>query len=142
MLCVKHLIATKGPEVWSVAPEDSVLDAIKLLAEKHIGALPVMRAGELVGIVSERDYARKVILRGRTVEQTRVREIMSAPVRIVTTDDTVQQCMETMTQYRIRHLPVVERGRVIGIISIGDVVKAVMEEQQNTITELERYIAS
>lgn len=142
MLHVKHLLAAKGPEVWSLAPEDSVLDAIKLLAEKHIGALPVMRADQLVGIVSERDYARKVILRGRTVEDTRVREIMSAPVRTVTPEDTVQQCMEIMTQFRIRHLPAVERGRVVGIVSIGDVVKAVMEEQQNTITELERYIAS
>ena len=142
MLCVKHLLAAKGRDVWSVAPEDSVLDVIKLMAEKHIGALPVMKAGELLGIVSERDYARKVILRGRTVEQTRTREIMSAPVRTVTAEDTVQQCMEIMTQYRIRHLPVIEKGAVVGIVSIGDIIKALMEEQQNTIAELERYIAS
>lgn len=142
MLRVKHLLGNKGREVWSVAPEDSVLDAIRMLAEKHIGALPVMRANELVGIVSERDYARKVILRGRNVEETRVREIMTAPVRTVTEDDSVQQCMEMMTQYRVRHLPVLERGRLVGIVSIGDIVKAVMEEQQNTIAELERYIAS
>ena len=142
MLCVKHLLAAKGRDVWSVAPEDSVLDVIKLMAEKHIGALPVMKAGELLGIVSERDYARKVVLRGRTVEQTRTREIMSAPVRTVTAEDTVQQCMEIMTQYRIRHLPVIEKGAVVGIVSIGDIIKALMEEQQNTIAELERYIAS
>jgi len=142
MLCVKHLLAAKGRNVWSVAPEDSVLDVIKLMAEKHIGALPVMSAGELVGIVSERDYARKVILRGRTIEQTRTREIMTAPVRTVTAEDTVQHCMETMTEYRIRHLPVVDKGAIVGIVSIGDIVKAVMEEQQNTIAELERYIAS
>ena len=141
MLRVKYLLALKGKDVWSIGPEAPVLDAIQLMADKHIGALPVMRGAELLGIVSERDYARKVILKGRSSADTPVRDIMSTPVRTVSPDEGVQRCMEIMTEYRIRHLPIVEKQRVVGMISIGDLVKAVIEEQQQTITELERYIA-
>jgi CBS domain-containing protein len=111
------------------------------MADKHIGALPVVRDDELIGIVSERDYARKVILLGRSSSDTPVWQIMSSPVETVSPDDVVHRCMEIMTERRIRHLPVVEQGKLIGIISIGDLVKAVIEEQQQTITQLERYIA-
>jgi predicted transcriptional regulator len=131
----------KPKSVWTVGPETPVLEAIRMMADKHIGALPVMRGEELMGIVSERDYARKVILMGRSSSDTPVWEIMSSPVTTVTPDESVHRCMEIMTEKRIRHLPVVERGRMIGIISIGDLVKAVIEEQQQTIDQLERYIA-
>lgn len=142
MLRVSYLLALKGKDVWSIEPDVPVLEAIRLMADRRIGALPVMRGTELVGIVSERDYARKVILLGRSSADTPVRDIMTSPVVTIAPDDAVHNCMEIMTQKRIRHLPVVERGRVIGMISIGDLVKAVIEEQQQTITQLERYIAS
>lgn len=142
MLRIKYLLAGKGNQVWSIEPEDPVLEAIQMMADKHIGALPVIRNGELAGIVSERDYARKVILLGRSSAETPVWEIMTSPVTTVTSDDTVHHCMQLMTEKRIRHLPVLEKGRLIGIISIGDLVKAVIEEQQHTIDQLERYIAS
>lgn len=141
MLRVKHLLAQKGQTVWSIDPESPVLEAIQLMADKRIGALPVVRGQELVGIVSERDYARKVILLGRSSSDTSVWEIMSAPVVTVSPDEAVHRCMEIVTDQRLRHLPVVEKGRMIGIISIGDLVKAVIEEQQQTIDQLERYIA-
>lgn len=141
MLRVKYLLALKNKEVWCIDPESPVLAAIKLMAQRHIGALPVMQGAELVGIVSERDYARKVILHGRSSAETPVRAIMSSPVRTVSPDEAVHRCMELMTDHRIRHLPVVEKGRIIGIVSIGDLVKAVIEEQQQTIDHLERYIA-
>ncbi|HEX7115706.1 MAG TPA: CBS domain-containing protein [Steroidobacter sp.] len=140
MLRVKHLLAGKGSEVWTIRPDDPVIEAIRIMAQRHIGALPVVRNGELVGIVSERDYARKVILLGRSSSDTPVSQIMTTPVVTVTPDETVHRCMELMTERRIRHLPVVEKGSLTGIISIGDLVKAVMEEQQQTIDQLERYI--
>lgn len=140
MLRVRYLLAFKGKDVWSIGPEQPVLEAIQVMADKHIGALPVVRGDELIGIVSERDYARKVILLGRSSSDTAVWEIMSSPVTTVTPDDAVHRCMEIMTEQRIRHLPVVDKGTLIGIISIGDLVKAVIEEQQQTITQLERYI--
>lgn len=144
MLRVKHLLGEKasGMEVWSIEAEDPVLEAIQLMADKHVGALPVMRGASLVGIVSERDYARKVILHGRSSAETPVWEIMSSPVITVTPDDTVHHCMQIVTEKRVRHLPVIERGQLIGIVSIGDLVKAVIDEQQETITQLEKYIAS
>lgn len=142
MLRVKYLLALKGKDVWSIEPDVPVLEAIRLMAEKHIGALPVMHGTELLGILSERDYARKVILRGRSSADTLVREIMSSPVSTISPDDAVHNCMQIMTEQRIRHLPVVEKGKVVGMISIGDLVKAVIEEQQQTIDHLERYIAS
>jgi CBS domain-containing protein len=141
MLRVSYLLAFKDKAVWSIGPEAPVLQAIQVMADKHIGALPVLRGEELIGIVSERDYARKVILLGRSSSDTAVWEIMSSPVTTVAPDDGVHRCMELMTERRIRHLPVIEKGRLIGIISIGDLVKAVIEEQQQTITQLERYIA-
>jgi CBS domain-containing protein len=141
MLRVKHLLAFKNSTVWSIGADEPVLEAIRLMADKHIGALPVLHGEELVGIVSERDYARKVILRGRSSSDTPVSQIMSSPVVSVSPDEAVHRCMEIVTDQRIRHLPVVERGKMIGIISIGDLVKAVIEEQQETISQLERYIA-
>ena len=141
MLRIRFLMAFKGKEIWSIAPEEPVLKAIQVMADRHIGALPVLRGDELVGIVSERDYARKVILMGRSSSETRVDQIMSSPVITVSPDEAVHRCMEIMTEHRVRHLPVVEKGKLVGIISIGDLVKAVIEEQQQTITQLERYIA-
>lgn len=144
MFRVKHLLANKdnGSQVWSIDCEEPVLEAIQLMADKHIGALPVTRGGELAGVVSERDYARKIILMGRSSAETPVWQIMSSPAITVSPEETVHQCMQLVTEKRIRHLPVVDRGRLIGVVSIGDLVKAVIEEQQHTITELERYIAS
>jgi CBS domain-containing protein len=141
MLRVKYLLAFKPKSVWTIGPEEPVLEAIQMMADKHIGALPVLRDEELIGIVSERDYARKVILLGRSSSDTPVWQIMSSPVVTVSPEEAVHRCMEIMTEQRIRHLPVVEKGKMVGIISIGDLVKAVIEEQQQTITQLERYIA-
>jgi CBS domain-containing protein len=144
VLRVKHLMADKesGGEVWFIEAEDPVLEAIQIMADKHIGALPVMRGNNLVGIVSERDYARKVILHGRSSAETPVWQIMASPVVTVTLDDSVHHCMQLVTEHRIRHLPVIEKGQLIGMISIGDLVKAVIDEQQQTITQLEKYIVS
>jgi CBS domain-containing protein len=137
---VKHLLEAKGSAVYSVGPQQPVLDALRQMAERHIGALLVMRGDELVGVVSERDYARKVILLGRSSADTPVAQIMSTPVITVHPDDTVHDCMSLMTEKRVRHLAVVVDGRVIGVVSIGDLVKAVMEEQQHQIEDLERFI--
>src|SRR5262245_16431796 len=138
---ISHLLAKKSKTVWSIGPDEPVLQAIKVMSEKSIGALPVMQDGQLLGILSERDYARKVILMGRSSADTPVSQIMTRAVITVTPDDTVHDCMEIMTNKRLRHLPVVDAGKVIGMISIGDLVKAVIEEQQETIVQLERYIA-
>jgi CBS domain-containing protein len=142
MLRIKYLLALKGSTVWSVSPQAPVLEAIRMMADKHVGALIVVKDGDLVGIVSERDYARKVILMGRSSAELPVAEIMTSPVTTISPEDTVHRCMEICTEHRIRHLPVVEKGRMVGIVSIGDLVKAVIEEQQQTIDHLERYIAS
>lgn len=141
MLRVRYLLAFKHKSVWTIGAEAPVLEAIQLMADKHIGALPVLRGEELIGIVSERDYARKVILLGRSSSDTPVWQIMTAEVVTVSPDEAVHRCMEIMTERRIRHLPVIDKDKLIGIISIGDLVKAVIEEQQQTITQLERYIA-
>lgn len=141
MMRVRFLLADKDPTVWTIDAEDPVLEAIELMADKRIGALPVMRGNELAGIVSERDYARKVILKGRSSSDTPVWQIMSSPVITVTPDEDVHRCMQIMTEQRIRHLPVLEDGAMVGMISIGDLVKAVIDEQQQTIYQLERYIA-
>src|SRR4026209_595840 len=140
MLSVRYLLAFKHKSVWTIGPEAPVLEAIQVMADKHIGALPVMGDEELVGIVSERDYARKVILLGRSSSDTPVWQIMTSDVVTVSPDELVNPCMKTMTERRIRHLPFVDKGKLVGIISIGDLVKAVIEEQQQTITQLERYI--
>src|SRR5512137_560673 len=141
MLRVTHLLTSKGRDLWSVDAEQPVLEAIQIMADRRIGALPVMRAGELVGVVSERDYARKVILLGRSSAETAVWQIMSSPVITVGPGETVRHCMEIMTERRIRHLPVVEGGITVGMISIGDLVRAVIEEQKETIEQLEKFIA-
>lgn len=139
---VKHLLDRKGSDIFAVAPEAPVLEAIKHMAERGVGALLVMRGEQLVGIVSERDYARKVILQGRSSAQTPVSEIMSAPVLTVTPDTDVFDCMRLCTDSRVRHLPVVQGHRVMGVISIGDLVKEVISAQAEQIEQLQRYITS
>jgi CBS domain-containing protein len=142
MLLVKHLLDRKGREIWSVDAGEPVLAAIRMMAERGVGALPVLQDGRLAGIVSERDYARKVILMGRASADTPVSQIMSSPVVTVTPEERVRRCMELMTEKRIRHLPVVDAGgRLIGMVSIGDLVRAVIEEQAATIEQLEKFIA-
>jgi CBS domain-containing protein len=141
MLFVRQLLAGKGHDVWSIDAEEPVLEAIQIMADRRVGALPVLRGGELAGIISERDYARKVILLGRSSAETPVWQIMSAPAITVTLEETVQHCMEIMTERRIRHLPVVDGGRMVGMISIGDCVRAVIEDQTETIQQLERFIS-
>jgi CBS domain-containing protein len=140
-LRVKHLLDRKGRDVWSIDADEPVLAAIQIMADRRVGALPVMRGGELAGIISERDYARKVILLGRSSAETPVWQIMSAPAITVGPDESVQRCMEIMTERRIRHLPVIEGGGMVGMISIGDCVRAVIEDQQDTIQQLERFIS-
>ena len=142
MITVRHLLDRKDRALFSVEPEDPVLEAIRMMADHHVGALLVMRGAELAGIVSERDYARKVVLLGRASAETPVWQIMSSPVVTVSLDHSVQDCMRLMTERRIRHLPVVENRRVVGMVSIGDLVKAVIEDQQHTIEQLESYIHS
>ncbi len=142
MRTVKQILDEKGRQVFSLGPADSVFDAIKLMAEKGVGALLVLEERKLVGIVSERDYARKVILQGKRSQDTAIREIMTSKVVCVLPERTVEECMALMTDRRIRHLPVLEGGDVIGIISIGDVVRAVISEKEFTIRQLEKYIAS
>ncbi len=142
MTILKHLLQRKTQAIYSIEPDDPVLEAIQMMAEHSVGALLVMKGNELVGIVSERDYARKVILLGRSSSETPVWQIMSAPVLTVPPGQTVEECMQLMTDKRVRHLPVVEHGKVLGVLSIGDLVRAVLEEQQRTISELENYIRS
>lgn len=139
---VSHILEGKSHSVVTVPREAPVLEVIRLMAEHHIGSVLVMQGDELVGIASERDYARKVILQGRSSADTPVAQIMSSPVVTVGPTDTVQTCMGVMTDRKIRHLPVVEGGQVLGMISIGDLVKAVIEDQQQEIAQLQQYIAS
>ena len=141
MKLVQHLLDTKGRQIHSVAAETSVLDAIIQMAEKSIGSLLVMEGDELKGILTERDYARKVIVKGRSSKTTEVGEIMSTDVLTTTPVETVNQCMTTMTEKRIRHLPVVDGGKVVGVISIGDLVQAIISDQQEEIQHLEQYIS-
>lgn len=140
MTTVDRLLAGKGGVVHGVAPDDPVLTALERMATHHVGALVVMDGDRLAGVISERDYARKVILQGRSSAETPVWQIMSSPVVTVTPGATVHECMSLMTERRIRHLPVVQDNRVVGMLSIGDLVKAVIAEQRAHIAELETYI--
>jgi CBS domain-containing protein len=141
MKTVGDLLRTKGDKVWSIGPDATVYEALAVMAEKDVGALLVLdNAGQLVGVLSERDYARKVVLKGKTSRETRVREIMTEKVVGVRPDQTIEECMALMTNKRIRHLPVLEGGRLAGVISIGDVVKAIISEQEFVIEQLENYI--
>ena len=142
MRTVRHLLESKAPEVFAIGPDAPVLDAIRLMAEKRIGAVLVMQAGKLAGILSERDYARKIVLQGRSSKDTPVRDIMTAPVVTVGLSESSDHCMQLVTDRRIRHLPVVDGQAVLGVVSIGDLVKAVIEDQQLELAQLQRYIAS
>lgn len=141
MKLVKHLLDFKGRDIVSITPDASVLDAIKLMADKLVGSLLVMEGDKLIGIVTERDYARKVIIKGRSSQSTKVSEIMTSDVFSATSDNTVDECMALMTQRKIRHLPVVDDGAVTGVLSIGDLVGAIISDQQAEIEQLEHYIS-
>ncbi len=142
MRSVRQLLDAKAPEIFSIGPDVPVIDAIRLMAEKRIGAVLVLEAGKLVGILSERDYARKIVLQGHSSRDTAVREIMTSDVVSVGPDDSVGHCMQLVTDQRIRHLPVCDGDAVLGVISIGDLVKAVIEDQQHELDQLQRYIQS
>ena len=142
MRTLMQLLQAKGGEVYAIAPDARVYDALKLMAEKDVGALVVVEAGRLAGIISERDYARKVILQGKSSNDIPVREIMTARVVTVQPSQSVEDCMALMTSRRVRHLPVTEGERLIGVLSIGDLVKEVIAEQEQTIRQLESYIHS
>src|SRR5258708_9683561 len=141
MATARHLLDRKGRAIYSVGPDDPVLEAIRLMADHHVGALLVMRGDELLGIVSERDYARKVILKGRSSADTPVREIMTASVITVAPGDSVHRCMRLVTDKHIRHLPVVDGGKVVGVVSIGDLVKAMIDDHAETLEQLQKYIS-
>ena len=137
---IQTLLKKKGYDVWSIAPDASVYDAIHLMAEKAVGALIVMDGSKLVGVISERDYARKIILEGRSSENTKISEIMSSEVITTGPDNRIEECMAIMTERRIRHLPVLDGNEVLGVISLGDLVKYIIAEQQFVIEQMERYI--
>ncbi|MFH1679823.1 MAG: CBS domain-containing protein [Candidatus Eisenbacteria bacterium] len=140
MTSVRQLLQAKGSGVWTVKPDMFVFDALQVMAEKDVGALPVVEEGKVVGIFSERDYARKVVLKGRSSRTSPVREMMTARVLFVSPGETVEDCMKLMTAKHVRHLPVMEEDRLVGIVSIGDVVKKVISDQKFTIDQLEKYI--
>lgn len=140
MASVGDILRTKGRAIWSTTPSASVYEALQIMAEKNIGALLVVDAQELAGIFSERDYARKVILKGKFSRDTAVREVMTEKVITVAPDQTVEECMLLMTEKHIRHLPVLDKRELIGVVSIGDVVKAIISDQRFTINQLEDYI--
>ena len=140
MHTVKELLREKGSQVWTIAPKVTVYEALELMATKNIGALVVIEQGNVAGIFTERDYARKVILKGRSSKTTTVGELMITDVLYVSPDDTIENCMALMTDKRLRHLPVMEDGKLAGIISIGDIVRVIISDREFTIRELERYI--
>ena len=142
MKTVKQLLGAKGGQVHSIGPDAKVIEALQIMAQKDIGALIVMESGRLAGVLSERDYARKVILRGKSSQDVPVRDIMTAEVVTVDPARTIEECMALVTNRRIRHLPVMEDGNLIGLVSIGDLVKEVIAEQEQTIKQLESYIHS
>ena len=142
MKTIKEILDDKGHDVSIIGPEETVLDALKLMAEKELGALVVMEEGKLKGLISERDYARKVILKGRTSLETKVREVMTQKVVCATLRRTAEEVMAVMTEKRVRHLPVIDDRQVVGLVSIGDLVKAIISDQQFVIEQLEKYITS
>ncbi len=141
MKTVAQLLERKGYRLFTIVPEASVFEALEQMAENEVGALLVMEASRLVGLISERDYARKVILKGHTSKKLRVREIMTRRVICARPDETLEECMAVMTDKRVRHLPVLDGGNVVGLVSIGDLVKAIIAEQQFVIEQLENYIS-
>jgi CBS domain-containing protein len=141
MQTVREILSSKGHEVWSVAPADTVLTALKLMAEREIGAVLCLDGEKLAGIITERDYARKVVLLGRSSKDAKVAEIMTSHVVCVAPERTVEECMALMTDKRLRHLPVIEHKRVVGLVSIGDLVKATIADQEFIIAQLQSYIA-
>jgi CBS domain-containing protein len=141
MKTVKDLLADKGDQVWSVSPDQSVLEAISLMAEKNVGALMVVQDSSLAGIVSERDYTRSIVLQDRSSKGTTVREIMTENVTTVEPQHTIEDCMTLMTEKSFRHLPVLQDGKLVGVLSMPDLVRAVVAEQQNTISQLKDYIS-
>ena len=141
MSSIRQLLERKGSEVWKTSPEASVFEALQQLADKNIGALLVLRNEELVGVVSERDYARKVVLQGKTSMETPVEEIMTKEVVTVGSENTVEEAMALMTDKHIRHLPVLDGEKIVGVVSIGDLVKAIIADQEFTINQLENYIS-
>jgi CBS domain-containing protein len=138
---INAVLSQKGSQVWSIAPDATVFDAIETMSEKNVGALPVIEGDKLLGIVSERDYTRKVALKGKASKQTLVREIMFTPIIAVTADHTVEECLRIMTENRVRHLPVMDGETVVGIVSIGDLVNWTISAQTAAISHLESYIA-
>ncbi|MFO8003155.1 CBS domain-containing protein [Thioalkalivibrio sp.] len=142
MKTVREILSEKGHDLYRIGPDHSVLDALRLMAEQEIGALPVVDGERLVGLISERDYARKVILLDRSSHDTPVRDIMMTRVPCVSPNRTVEECMALMTDKRVRHLPVLQDGHLVGLVSIGDLVKSIIDEQQFIISQLELYIAS
>jgi len=138
---IRTVLKFKGHEVWTVQPEESVYEALRTMSDRGIGALLVLKGGKLVGLFSERDYARKVILMGRTSRETTVEEIMTSPVVSASPDETVKGCVHIMTAQRIRHLPIVESDRIVGLVSIGDLVSWIIQAQAETIGHLHTYIA-
>jgi CBS domain-containing protein len=141
MKTVNNLLKKKGSQIWAIGPDASIYEAVSMMAEKGIGALLVMEGEQLNGIISERDYARKVILAGKSSRQTPVKEIMTTAVLCAKLEQSVEQCLALMTDKRIRHLPVADGGKVVGLVSIGDLVKEIIAEQQFIIEQLEHYIA-
>jgi len=137
---VGAILKHKGSNIWSISPDATVFEAIRMMSDKNVGALLVMTHDKLAGIISERDYTRKVALKGKSSKQMRVREIISTPVHSATSDYTVEECMRVMTEHRVRHLPVLEGDKVVGVISIGDLVNWIISAQNATITQLESYI--
>jgi CBS domain-containing protein len=140
MTTVRSVLQSKGSDIWSTAPDTLVFDALKVMAEKNVGALLVMEGNQLIGIFSERDYARKVVLEGESSHTIAIRNVMTSGVISVTPDQSIEDCMTLMTGKHIRHLPVLENSKLVGMISIGDVVKAIISQHEDTIKQLENYI--